>query len=79
MHLANQSSGKPDTLSQGSSKLDKLSQSSMGDTLDIREVTDPSSKQSSEEIQRSRVERNARSRNNPDSRQPTLQEAMIQA
>ena len=40
MHLANQSSGKPDKLSQGSSKLDKLSQSSMGDTLDIREVTD---------------------------------------
>ena len=36
MHLANQSSGKPDTLSQGSSKLDKLSQSSMGDTLDKR-------------------------------------------
>ena len=30
MHLANQSSGKPDKLSQGSSKLDKLSQSSMG-------------------------------------------------
>ena len=40
MHLANQSSGKPDKLSQGSSKLDKLSQSSMGDTLDIREATD---------------------------------------
>ena len=34
MHLANQSSGKPDMLSQGSSKLDKLSQSSIGDTLD---------------------------------------------
>ena len=30
MHLANQSSGKPDKLSQGSSKLDKLSQGSMG-------------------------------------------------
>ena len=30
MHLANQSSRKPDKLSQGSSKLDKLSQSSMG-------------------------------------------------
>ena len=31
MHLANQSSGKPDKLSQGSSKLDKLTQSSMGE------------------------------------------------
>ena len=31
MHLANQSSRKPDKLSQGSSKLDKLSQSSMGE------------------------------------------------
>ena len=30
MHLANQSSGKPDKLSQGSGKLDKLSQTSMG-------------------------------------------------
>ena len=36
MHLANQSSGKPDMLSQGSTKPDKLSQSSMGGTLDIR-------------------------------------------
>ena len=63
MHLANQSSRKPDMLSQGSSKLDKLSQSSMGDTLDIREATDPRNEQSSEEIQRSIVEGNARSRN----------------
>ena len=31
MHLANQSSGKPDKLSQGSNKLDMLSQSSMGE------------------------------------------------
>ena len=34
MHLANCSSRKPDTLSQGSIKLDKLSQGSMGDTSD---------------------------------------------
>ena len=66
-------------LSQGSTKLDKLSQSSMEDTLDKREATDPRGNQSSEETQRSRVEGNARSRNNPDSRQPMLQEAMIQA
>ena len=44
MHLANQSSEKPDKLSQVSSKLDKLSQSSMGDTLDKREATDLRSK-----------------------------------
>ena len=36
MHLANQSSGMPDMLSQGSSKLEKLSQSSMGGTLGKR-------------------------------------------
>ena len=39
MHLANQSSRKLDKLFQGSSKLDKLSHSSMGDTLDVREAT----------------------------------------
>ena len=38
MHLANQSSGKPDKLSQSSSKPDKLSQGSMGGTPDIREA-----------------------------------------
>ena len=86
MHLANQSSGKLDKLSQGSSKLDKLSQSSMGGTLDKREATDSRARIPQEEsseviqwIQRSRVEGNARSRNNPDSRLPTLQEAMNQA
>ena len=36
-------------------------------------------RESSEEIQRSRVEGNARSRNNPDSTLPMLQEARIQA
>ena len=73
MHLANQSSGKPDMLSQGSTKLDKLSQSSMGDTLDKRGSLRPQGQnpenpdnQSSEETQRSKVEGNARSRNNPD-------------
>ena len=35
MHIAKQSAGKPDKLSQGSSKLDKLSQSSMGNTLNM--------------------------------------------
>ena len=38
MHLANQSSRKLDMLSQGSTTLDKLSQSSIGGTLDIREA-----------------------------------------
>ena len=86
MHLANQSSRKLDKLSQGSSKLDKLSQNSMGNTLDKREATDSkgnSSRQILSEriqwIQRSRAEGNARSRNNPDSRLPMLQEAMNQA
>ena len=55
MHLANQSSRKPDMLSQGSTKLDKLSQSSMGDTLDKRGSPKPQGQtlenQSSEEIQ----------------------------
>ena len=50
MHLAKQNSGKPDMLSQGSTKLDKLSQSSMGGHLDKKEATDPRGNQSSEEI-----------------------------
>ena len=83
MHLANQSSGKPDTLSQGSTKLDKLSQSSMGGTLDKKGKSQTPERDGREPILRrdpgSRAEGNARLRNNPDSRQPMLQEAMIQA
>ena len=69
-------------LSQGSTKLDKLSQSSMGHTLDKREATDPRGKESSTIIRRdpgSRVEGMLGQGNNPDSRQPMLQETMIQA
>ena len=66
-------------LSQGSSKLDKLSQSSMGEHPRYKGSHGPQYEESLEEIQRSRVEGNARSRNNQDSRQLMLQEAMIQA
>ena len=39
MQLTNQSSGKPDMLSQGSTKLDKLSPEFNGGTLDIRKLS----------------------------------------
>ena len=68
MHLANQSSGK----------LDNLSQSSMGDTLDKRKATDPRGNDIQEAIQ-CRAEGNARLGNNQDIGLPMLQEARSQA
>ena len=51
MHLANQSSEKPDNLSQSSSIPDKLSQGSMGGILDIREALRRSDNQAEREKQ----------------------------
>ena len=60
MHLANQSSGNPDILSQGSTKPDKLSQSSMGDTLDKRGSLRPPGVEPTERILRRDPEQQSR-------------------
>ena len=79
MHLANQSLWEARQAIPGFKEARQaIPEFNGGNTLDIREATDHQG-QWIQWIQRSRAEGNARSRNNPDSRLPMLQEAMIQA